>query len=218
MQNKFKNHPQKTENINNEIGPLILVGDIGGTKTNMGLFSGPIPNLRLLKMRTYPSQTAPSAIALIEKFLKDTGQKKLSRACFGVAGPVIDGVAQIVKLPWEVSESEIKSHYNWTNVSVVNDLVATICSVPYLKPNQLEALDESTLELRPGNIGLLAAGTGLGMALLIDDNGRYVACASEGGHRDFAARSDVEYRLHQFLKKKIWPYQRGPRPLRTGTG
>ena len=90
MQNKFKNHPQKTENINNEIGPLILVGDIGGTKTNMGLFSGPIPNLRLLKMRTYPSQTAPSAIALIEKFLKDTGQKKLSRACFGVAGPVIE--------------------------------------------------------------------------------------------------------------------------------
>lgn len=183
-------------------GPVILAGDIGGTKTNFGLFCGPVQEMQLLTVQTYPSQTATSAIELIDRFLKETGQKKIDGACFGVAGPVINGVAQIVNLPWEVSEEEIKSISHCTDISIINDLVATIHAVPYLKQSQLLALDKISLKTRPGNIGMIAAGTGLGQAILIDDNGRYIACASEGGHRDFAARSDTEYRLYRFLAKK----------------
>lgn len=76
----FDNQPLKVGK--NEIGSLILAGDIGGTKTNMGLFGGPLNNLQLLKVLTYPSQTAQSALTLIAQFLRDTGQKDIACACF----------------------------------------------------------------------------------------------------------------------------------------
>lgn len=183
-------------------GSVILAGDIGGTKTNLGLFSGPLNQLKRVADNTYPSQSAQSLTELVERFLKETGDHAISKACFGIAGPVFNNVAKATNLPWTVDGDEMQQHFSWSHVRVVNDLVALASAIPYLQSDQLQPLNDVAPPETDANIGLIAAGTGLGEALLIWDGNSYVPCPSEGGHKDFAPRNQMEWRLHQYLTKK----------------
>jgi len=84
---------------------------------------------------------------------------------------------------------------------VLNDLEATAWGIPQLPPRKLETLTPG-LRPGPGNAALIAAGTGLGMALLIRDGGRFQPCASEGGHQDFGPRDDLEIELLKFMRRR----------------
>ncbi|MBU0729505.1 MAG: glucokinase [Proteobacteria bacterium] len=181
---------------------IVLAGDIGGTKTNLSLFAGPIADMTLITVRSYPSQNAAHPTDLIAQFLRDEGNIKPVKACIGVAGPVIQGVARAVNLPWDVVEDDFRYQLNLPRLKIVNDLVAMVYSIPYLKQNQFIDLKSDHPADNNGNIGLVAAGTGLGEALLIQDNGRFVPCPSEGGHKDFAATSELQFRLASHLSKK----------------
>lgn len=179
---------------------LILTGDIGGTKTNLGLFFYSNGNLTLEKNSTYSSTAANSLIKLIEQFLENE-QVRIKNACFGIAGPIFENVAKTTNLPWMVSGEEIKSYFKLSKTILINDLVATGLAIPLLKNNQFLALNQIPPNLG-GNIGILAAGTGLGEALLIWDGNTYTSCSSEGGHKDFAPRNILEWNLHQYLAQK----------------
>lgn len=177
---------------------LVLAGDIGGTKTNLALFRGPVERLTMEECRTYPSHTAATPLALIDRFLAEAGRPALAGACLGIAGPVVNGTATATNLPWTVSEREIAAHCGLARVSLVNDLVATAAAVPLLPGDRLFALNDLPFP-GPGNIGLIAAGTGLGEALLVQHGQRYLPCPSEGGHQDFAPQTEREFRLRQHL-------------------
>jgi len=175
---------------------MLLAGDIGGTKTLLGLFD-PVPvRPRPVVIRSFPTLDYGDLSDMIAAFMAD-GEVKGARAriaCFGVAGPVIGEAAELTNVPWRVDGARIGAAFAFRRVALLNDLQAMAYSVPVLHDSELHVLQQGEA-LRGGNIALIAAGTGLGEALLHNVDGRFVPSPSEGGHADFPARTDREIAL-----------------------
>ncbi|MDH3256212.1 MAG: glucokinase [Nitrospinota bacterium] len=179
---------------------MILTGDVGGTKVNLALFDIKQGIPRLSVERSYVSRNYPDLVHLLEHFLKET-QPKLTHACLGVAGPVHEGQCQITHLPWEINVRELKPLLGTDSVSLINDLAALAYAVPYLTPEELETVQEGQSDSN-GNMGVMAAGTGLGQAFLIPEEvGRYRVLETEGGQCDFPARNPLEVSLWKSLSR-----------------
>jgi len=179
----------------------VLAGDIGGTKTNLGFFVGGADRPERLVVRSYPSTDASSLEALIERFLSEFGHT-VSSACFGIAGPVVQGAVKATNLPWEISEEALSRRFGFRNVHLVNDLTATSYAVPLLRSDEVVDLTSATGD-RSGNIGVVAPGTGLGVALLVAHERGFIAVASEGGHADFAPADERQVGLWRYLQKDL---------------
>jgi glucokinase len=175
----------------------VLAGDIGGTKTNLGLF---VPGKARPKARvtaTFASRSAENLEVIIAQMLKRY-PATIKAACFGIAGPVINGECRTTNLPWVVSEKKLQERFGWQQTRLINDLSATALAVPLLNYREVKALNG--VRIRKGhNIGLVAPGTGLGKALLIFSEGRYRPVASAGGHASFAPSDESETDLWQYL-------------------
>ena len=179
---------------------MILAGDIGGTKTHLGLFDSVPARPRPIAVRTYSTLDYPDLPSMIAAFLDgdDTRHASISTATFGVAGPVIGESAELTNVPWQVHAPEVASRFGMARVRLLNDLQAMAYSIPVLREGEVHVLQEGEA-LRGGNIALIAAGTGLGEALLHNVDGRFVPSPSEGGHADFCARTEREISLLRHL-------------------
>ncbi|MEJ2165658.1 MAG: glucokinase [Desulfobacterales bacterium] len=175
----------------------ILAGDIGGTNTRLGIFSVGNQRPELEAFKAYSSRDEAGLEQILERFVKDT-KSSISGACFGIAGPVAQGRSQTTNLPWEVSERRLKKRFNWPQVRLINDLSAMGHSVAVLAPDELDALNHGE-PISNSPVGVIAPGTGLGMALLVPDKKRFAVLPSEGGHSDFAPTRKIEVRLWQHL-------------------
>jgi glucokinase len=180
---------------------MVLAGDIGGTKTDLALFS-PAAGLEApLAEATYPSRDFPSLEALVRKFLSGV-ERPVGTAGIGVAGPVVDGKARITNLPWVVDEAQLAEEFGFARVRLVNDLQAVAAAVPFLSARDLHALGPG--RAAPGGvIAVLAPGTGLGEAYLVWDGRRYQPHPSEGGHADFAPVDERQAGLLLHLLKRF---------------
>ena len=175
---------------------MILAGDIGGTKTLLGLFDAATVRPRAIATRSFATLEYADLPSMIAEFLRGTRTRPdaIDRASFGVAGPVIDEGATLTNVPWRVEGRGVASAFHLRHVFLLNDLEAMAWSVPVLRDAEVHVLQEGAA-LRGGNIALIAAGTGLGQALLHWVDGRFAPSPSEGGHADFAARNDREIAL-----------------------
>jgi glucokinase len=178
---------------------MLLAGDIGGTKTNLALFS-PENGLTPLAQSTFKSADYPSLRDVVSVFLAGTGAA-IDRAVLGVAGPVVKGKAEATNLPWVTSEVVLEEALGIRDVKLLNDLESTAYGVPNLPPEDLFVLNDAT----PGKGAkvVIAPGTGLGEAVLIERNGHYDVIPSEGGHVDFAPTNLLEIRLLRYLMGKF---------------
>jgi len=179
---------------------VILAGDVGGTKTILALFASSNGRLRKVRERSFPSRGSPSLEAMVEEFLAEGGGR-VQQAAVGVAGPVVAGRSQVVNLRWPVDEHELARALGTPHVCVLNDVEATAWGIPALSPRQLLNLTPG-VRGRPGNVALIAAGTGLGMCILFRRGEELEPSSSEGGHQDFAPRDDVEIDLLRFLRQR----------------
>jgi glucokinase len=182
-------------------GAFILAGDIGGTKTNLGLFTRGRRRPALKVLETYASPESPNLEDIIDRFL-ERHEVSISNACFGIAGPVKNGRCKTTNLPWNVSERKLKNRFGWDQVLLVNDLTASAYAIPILTNRELFPLNQAKTA-RKGNLGLIAPGTGLGKALMIWKDSQYVPVPSEGGHADFAPKNEAEIDLWQYLHQRI---------------
>jgi glucokinase len=180
---------------------LRLAGDIGGTKTNLGLFSLGDERPVLEAMESYASAETTSLDGLVELFLAQCGAT-VSAACFGIAGPVSHGTARATNLPWVVSEEELAGRFGWERVSLINDLTATAYAVPVLRDSELHMLNAGEVDPE-GCIGLVAPGTGLGIGLIAVEEGRFRPLPSEGGHVEFAPKDRREIDLLVHLLERM---------------
>ena len=176
---------------------LILAGDIGGTKTHLALFSLQGEKLQSELKKTFPSKQYRGLEPVVEEFLAGQ-QVSISRACFGIAGPVVEGQVKTPNLPWVVNAAELADNCNLSSVALLNDLEATAYGIFTLQPQELLSLNDGTPR-RPGNKVLIAAGTGLGEATLYDDGRDYHPSASVGGHADFAHINETDIDLLLYL-------------------
>jgi glucokinase len=180
---------------------MILAGDVGGTKTNLGLFDYTKGKIRPLTEQSFASQEYSSFEAIVEKFLSGQKRRKISGAAVGVAGPVVRGRTQIVNLRWPVDSGKLSRALGLKQVRLLNDLEATAWGIPELSPRKLAGLTPG-LRGRPGNGALIAAGTGLGMAILVQEGDGFRPAASEGGHQGFTPRDELEIELLRYMQKK----------------
>jgi glucokinase len=181
--------------------PLVLAGDVGGTKTELAVFSSAAGLRAPLAQATFRSRDYAGLEAVVREFLVRTGIR-VDRAAFGVAGPVANGEAKVTNLPWRMDEAALAERLALTYVTLVNDLQAVAAAVPVLAAGDILALDE----VRPaagGAIAVIAPGTGLGEAYLVWDGTRYRAYPSEGGHADFAPVDERQAGLLSFLRRRF---------------
>jgi glucokinase len=182
---------------------MILAGDIGGTKTLIGLFAPHAGRPAPVDVRSFHTTAFPGLPAIIDAFLGQTSERpRVSTAAFGVAGPVIDQSAVMTNVEWRVDGAEMARTLAIPNVRLLNDLEAMAYAVPVLSGEELRTL-QAGVHPAEGNIAVIAAGTGLGGALLHRHGGRHVPVASEVGHSDFAARTARELEFVRFATTRF---------------
>ncbi len=176
----------------------LLAGDVGATKTILGIYAADKGPREPLAEATFSSAAYPSLASLVSAFLSET-KVDVADACFGVAGPVINGQTTSSNLPWGVDQAGLKKELKLKSVALINDVEATALGVPLLTPKELHCLNKGE-EVKGGTKAVIAPGTGLGEAFLTWDGARYQAHASEGGQADFAPANVLEDDLLQHLR------------------
>ena len=172
---------------------MLLAGDVGGTKTFLGLFERAVPRPVPFAIDSFSTLDFPDLPSIVGRFLAANALSgtAISHACFGVAGPVLVDRAELTNVPWRVDAQDVARAFSIANVALLNDLQAMAYSVPVLWDTEVHVLQKGT-PAADGNAALIAAGTGLGEALLHNVGGRLIPSPSEGGHADFSARTERE--------------------------
>lgn len=177
---------------------LILAGDIGGTKSYLGLFISKDGALTQIDEERYINKDFSSVEDVLVAFKKRVGRRKITSSSLGVACPVVENRCTLTNMTWDIDAEELREVLGIPVLAVINDLVATGWGVKLLGTDDLYTLQEGYK--RNGNAALIAAGTGLGEAILFGDGESSFPSGSEGGHTDFAPRNDVEIELLNSLR------------------
>jgi glucokinase len=175
----------------------VLVGDIGGTKTALGLAHVHREQVALEAIREYPSAHFDSLDAVVRGYLKECGFAARFGA-FAVAGPVAGRRSLATNLPWALDADAMERSLGLDGVALLNDLEATAWGLEVLGPDDLAEIHPG--EPTAGNRCIVAAGTGLGQAALFWDGVRHHPFATEGGHADFAPSDALESELLASLR------------------
>jgi len=181
-------------------GPRLLVGDVGGTKTDLAVYAVATGPRSPIVAARYSSMQYGSLAELAKVFLN---QHKLDVdfACFDVAGPVADGHVKLTNLLWELDEVELATALGVRRCWLLNDLLAIASAVPYLVEDDLLLVRGGTA-VTGGTIGVIAPGTGLGEAFLTWDGNRYHAYPSEGGHTTFGPVDEIQAELGNWMRRR----------------
>ena len=179
---------------------MLLVGDVGGTKTVLAAFREEAGRFVELATGSFASKSHGALEEMVRTFLGEHPTLDVHAACFGVPGPVVDGRCQTTNLPWTVDSATLATLLRLPHVGLVNDLEAMAWGMPHLAPEELHVLNRGHRTLGDGTVAVIAAGTGLGEAILWWDGTRHHAIPTEGGHADFAPRSDQEIDVYRYLR------------------
>jgi glucokinase len=174
---------------------VILAGDVGGTKTTLAIFDGD----RLIREATVASRAYDSLEGVLAQFLGADPRVVITAVGIGIAGPVVAGRSTTTNLPWRVDEVTLSAAAGGAPVKLINDLEATALGMFMLPASDFVTLQPGTPS--SGNMAVIAAGTGLGEALVVPGPTGPIVIASEGGHTDFAPRTELEDDLLSFLRK-----------------
>ncbi len=186
---------------------MILAGDVGGTKVDLALCKFENGQLLTVHDHKFHAREFPGLVQVVEAFLEECKQTlgqpvDVLAACFGVPGPVRHGRLKLTNLPWVLDSSQLRVDLKIEHVFLINDLEANGYGIAELTPDQILVLSKGD-PAAEGNRGLIAAGTGLGEAILVWNGHTYLPMASEGGHSDFAARNEEEIGLLRYLQKTL---------------
>ena len=180
----------------------ILAGDVGGTKTDLCLFvQHPGGVLEPMRKASFVSGEFDSLSDLLSHFLAaEPSAAPPVAAALGVPGPVVGEAVRLTNLPWVIEPDAVGRNTGIAKVRLLNDLELAAHGVLTLEPGDLAVLNPG-IE-RAGNCGLVAAGTGLGQAILFWDGERHHPIATEGGHTGFGPRDEEQIALHRFLARR----------------
>jgi len=183
---------------------MILAGDVGGTKSNLGLFESERSDGQRTLVRVADKRYASRNYAGLEDVVRDfvgaTGAK-LSAACFGIAGPVVENRVRTGNLPWLVDGTALAHQLGLPSVRLLNDLEATGYGIGVLVPGDFETL-ATGMDAPEAPRVVIAAGTGCGEAILWWDGARHIPMATEGGHADFAPHTEQQAELWRYVKAR----------------
>jgi glucokinase len=188
----------------------LLAGDIGGTKTILRWVDAH-PKAEKTTLKTlYEAQYVSAEFAdltfMVRQFLSEATQAvgespAPQKACFAIAGPVVNNTSSVTNLSWFLEANHLEKDLAIAQVNLINDFAAIGYGINGLEPTDLKTLQIA--EPQPhAPIAILGAGTGLGQCFLIRQGQQYQVFPSEGGHSDFAPRSELEFQLLKYLREK----------------
>ena len=180
---------------------MILGGDVGGTRTTLALLEPKNDALEIVRLENYLSREHASLDEIVAKFASGF-TAPVTAAGFGVAGPVVNGRVSTMNLPWLVDGAKLASQLGLPRVALLNDIEAQAWSIEWLEPTDVLTLQEG-VAAPTGNIGVIAAGTGLGFAALIHSARGLVSLSSQGGLANFAPRVEIEVELFGELRARF---------------
>ena len=183
---------------------MILAGDLGGTKTLLGLFEPAAGRPHPVAVRSFSTPAFPNLTTMVAAFAEEAlprGQR-IGGACFGVAGPVLGRTAELTNVPFTIDADAAQKRFGIARVTLLNDLVAMAWSLRVLADDEIVTLQAGTSR-EDGHLALIAAGTGMNEAFVLHDGGRFIPSAAESGHSDWAARTDTEIRLLKSLRDRF---------------
>lgn len=181
---------------------MLLAADVGGSNTRLGWFAIDEPGCAPVVEVTVRTRDYPSLDVMLEECLRRS-PRPVRAACLGVAAPVSQGRTEPINLPWVVEVSRLQRVLGVESVWLLNDLEAMAYGIPLLSQDAWVALQHGHPAAQ-GAIGIMAAGTSLGEAMLMREaDGAWRAMASEGGHADFAPRSTIEWELREYLARRF---------------
>lgn len=179
---------------------LILAGDVGGTSTRLAYFQADRGGLTVLAQAQYKSAAHGSLIEMVRHFADRHGVVP-ERACFGIAGPILNGRVRTPNLPWTIDGADLAAALGLPRVRLINDLEANTYGIASLKREDLLTLNTG-IPHPDGTIAVVSAGTGLGESLAYWDGATHRPLPSEAGHGDFAPRNELEMELLRYLQEK----------------
>ncbi|RZM75639.1 glucokinase [Leptolyngbya iicbica] len=184
----------------------LLAGDIGGTKTILRLVGADAAHLQTCYEREYVSKDFPDLVPMVETFLATAQEQgadfgKPTRACFAIAGPVVNNASKLTNLTWNLDGDRLARDLELEATELINDFAAIGYGVLGLEPDDLHTLQAGTPDDQ-APIAIIGAGTGLGQGFLIKQGEMFRVFPSEGGHADFAPRSELEFQLLKYLLDK----------------
>lgn len=186
---------------------LLIAGDIGGTKTILRLVEQPDHgSMYNLDEAVYPSRDFPDLVPMVQQFIKAATEHlgytpTPQKACFAIAGPVVNNTSNLTNLGWSLDAKRLERELSLEAVSLINDFAAVGYGVLGLTPADLETLQTGKYQ-EGAPIGVIGAGTGLGQGFIIPDPNGAKVFGSEGGHADFAPRSELEFQMLNYLLDK----------------
>lgn len=195
----------------------ILAGDVGGTKTVLSLYqiehgtSGNV-SLTAIHKATFASADYPEFEQLITTFMADAPAIQPAAACLGIAGPIANQRCNATNLPWLIDAQVLSSQFGIADVYLINDLEAAAYGMVHLSANEFIELNPQAVP-QSGHAAVIAAGTGLGQAIMAWDGQRHIVLPSEGGHCDFAPNTAEEDALLVFLRARFSGHVSGERIL-----
>ncbi|MDZ4723128.1 MAG: glucokinase [candidate division Zixibacteria bacterium] len=174
-----------------------LAGFIGGGMVELARVRSENNEMVLYEQSSFVSRDFSNLESILQLYLKKS-TTKIDVACFGVAGPVINNEVRTTGLRWLIASQNIESKFSFAKVVLVNDIVATVHGLSHLGSDKFFQINAGK-PVSGGNVGLIAAGNGLGEALIFHENGKSYPHASEGGHTDFAPANQTEHKLWEYL-------------------
>ncbi len=185
----------------------LLAGDIGGTKTLLGIYKWEGELIKLHHQK-FKSSEWTSIDAMITNYLKGLPEiiKKPRHGCLALAGPITNDSCKLTNLNWNINKDSLAKTIGFESLELINDVCALIYGIPNLNKNQftkIQAGQISSKRFDQGAIALIAAGTGLGIARGFLNNKKIFAMPSEGGHREFSPRTQIEWNIYEWLKSDL---------------
>ena len=180
---------------------MLLAVDIGGTKTNMAVFTDAGSLKKPLHLKTFASRAYKSFEAVLDDY-RNAIPDEIDRAVICIAAPIATGKIKLTNLPWEIDPAGMQKQYRMDEISLLNDIEALCYALPLLSPEEVHTLNRGNADIK-GNIAVLAPGTGLGEAFLARIAEKYYPVASEGGHAEFAPTNRFEIRLLEYLLSRF---------------
>lgn len=179
----------------------VLAADIGGTNTRLAIAEIAQHQRRVLVENEYSSADYSCFVDVLSRFLNDHNNLSIDAACLAVAGPVKSGEASVTNLPWVISEQQIKQQFKIHRVKLINDFIANAYGISELNDSDFVLVQQGSATDNQDAV-VIGAGTGLGAAHLVWQQGQLLALPAEAGHAEFSPQNELQINLLIWLRKQ----------------
>ncbi|MEO7494324.1 MAG: glucokinase [Massilia sp.] len=184
-------------------GPRLLA-DIGGTNARFALETSPgqIGAIAVLPCADYPTVADALRAYLARPELAAHPAGAIRHAAIAIANPVVGDLVRMTNHHWEFSIAALQRECGFDTLIVVNDFTALARALPLLSGDQKRQIGGGTPQPSSA-LGLLGAGTGLGVSGLIPQGAHWTALRSEGGHATFSPANETEIAILRFAWREF---------------